>query len=650
MSRVSLLFGLSLGTLAMSAPAALAESPPAAPALSTPAAVVHAESVQAVCPPAPLGHAQCAAEVLVWRASGALVRPHPADRRSALTIVADRRRRAAPSSALAQSPPQPGTPAYLQQAYDLTYLSATQGSGRTVAIVDAFGYPAAASDLATFRSANGLPPCTVASGCLQIVGENGASSPLPPPQASWEVEQATDLDAVSALCPNCRIVLVEASSTAWGDLVAAIRTAAAMGATQISNSWTTVAANPPASSLSFPGVSLVAASGDNGYVGTSGDSYPAAYPGVLAAGGTSLQPASNPRGFSETAWSGAGSGCDTKIAKPAFQGSIGCSGRAYADLSADADPHTGLGVYDSSDGGWLLAGGTSLASPLIAAYEAISGLGGTSPGWAYANGGSLNQPLSGSNGSCPVLQTFLCEAGGGYGGPTGTGSISGALVSGAPGIGGPGQNGANGPSYVQSVTGSSATLAGGVYANRADTTYTWDYGTTSAYGQSTPPVDIGSGQAPVPATGTLSGLVPSTLYHYRLAATNSLGTSYGYDYTFTTPGGAPVNMVAPRVLGDPRPAQPLSASIGQWTAVGTTSFAWELERGGVWSPIPGAASGTFVPSAAQVGLLVRVRVTETTPSGQASATSAPSRVEPAAPHPDRALGPALRRHRRRRRR
>ena len=158
----------------------------------------------------------------------------------------------------------------------------------------------------------------------------------------------------------------------------------------------------------MPGIDVVAATGDHGYPGAGVDNYPAAFAGVTAAGGTSLSPASSGqggRGFAESAWSlsngwGGSSGCDVRLAKPLYQSDSGCAGRAYADVSADADPATGLKIYDSGNGGWLLMGGTSLATPLVAAYYAITGLSATTPQWAYTSSALLNDPASGSNGSC----------------------------------------------------------------------------------------------------------------------------------------------------------------------------------------------------------------------------------------------------------
>ncbi len=503
-------------------------------------------------PPAP-GQASCDANIAVLRSSGALVRPrvHP---QKALTDVQQRRGSGrlsrvavqiggtgpvSPADASAGQPaPAAGTPAWLQQAYDLSYLSATQGAGDTIAVIDAYDDPTAESDLGIFRSTYGLPACTTANGCFKKVNQWGYARSLPAPNSGWETEEALDLDAVSSLCPNCHIILVEARSASEADLAQAMSEGVKLGANQLSNSWSIVSTTPLTDRFTWSGVATVAATGDYGYhdhldpYNPPGDAYPAAAPGVTAAGGTTLAAANVARGFGEAAWSSAGSGCDTAEPKPSYQSDPGCAGRSYADVSADADPNTGLGVYDTGSGGWVLVGGTSLATPLIAAGEAVTGVAGSTPQWAYTDQALLNDPISGSNGACPAGIFGICNAGPGYDGPTGVGSISGQVATGGPGIGGPPMS--NGLSYAASVTATSASMVGGVYPNGSDTTYWWQYGPTTAYGQVTPSTDVGFGTAPVPVSDTLSGLSPSTTYHYRLVASNSAGTTYGYDYALTT--------------------------------------------------------------------------------------------------------------------
>jgi hypothetical protein len=496
--------------------------------------------------------AACLAEVLGVRGTRSFV--HPRLRRAASPdrLAFGRRRaqrsRAAASAAAvaAASAPQPGTPAYLQQAYDLAYLSQTSGGGETVAIVDAFDDPNAEADLAAYRAEFSLPACTSAGGCFSKVNQTGGRFYPPSVNSGWALETSLDLDAVSALCPNCRIVLVEANSDSLSDLAAAQAEAARLGPNVISDSWGVTMSGRTAAqtfagsgTYTFPGITTVAASGDDGYLGSGTDNYPAAMGDVTAAGGTTLEPASssgvqNARDFTELAWSGSGSGCATRVPKPTWQTDTGCSGRAYNDLSADADPATGMQVYDAGQGGWVVVGGTSEATPLIAAYYALLGSAAQGPAWAYANAGLLNDPSSGTNGSCYSSFAYICQGATGYDGPSGAGSISGAVATGAPGIGGPGTNG----SYTQSASATTAQLQGGVYPNGSDTTYWWEYGTTTGYGQQTAAVDIGSGNAAVSVIDSLQGLAPGTTYHYRLVAQNSLGTEYGYDFTLTTTGAA----------------------------------------------------------------------------------------------------------------
>ncbi len=179
-------------------------------------------------------------------------------------------------------------PSSLQLAYNLP--STTAGGGRTVAIVDAYEDPNAASDLAAYRSQYGLPACTAASGCFTKVNELGQASPLPVASGStgWATEESLDIDMVSAICPNCRILLVEANTPATSDLGTAVNSAVSLGAKFISNSYG--ASESPAetgydsSYYNHPGVAITAAAGDDGY----GVEFPAASPHVVAVGGTSL--------------------------------------------------------------------------------------------------------------------------------------------------------------------------------------------------------------------------------------------------------------------------------------------------------------------------------------------------------------------------
>ena len=509
-----------------------------------------ATRVQNACGSAPAGHVRCDAQVLV---SGVKAEPvHP--KIDTITTGTHSHVVSHAATTSASGEPQPASPLYLQQAYDLTALSATRGANQTVAVVDAYNDPSAASDLATFRADSGLSACTAASGCFRVLNQLGATSPLPASNSSWSVEESLDVDAVSALCPNCKIVLVEASSTTNGDMQAAIQAAVSAGANIVSNSWSTQGTRSPfTSSFSYPGVSVLAAAGDDGTAPAGQSAYPAALPSVTAVGGTTLDAGTaSARGFLETAWDDTGSGCDTYESAPAWQPQTGCAGRAYNDISADGDPNTGLDVYDSQDGGWLQVGGSSLASPLAAAYEAVTGVSGTTPQWAYSDESLLNGVDSGSNGTCAIA--LICNAGSGWNGPGGAGSISGDVVQGAPGIGGPDVSGAS-ATYTESVSSNSAALQGGVYPNGESTSYYWQYGTSTAYGSQTSTVTVPAGPGAVSVTGTLTALAPATTYHYRLVASNASGTSYGYDFTLNT-AAAPVENVVTKVVAKPVKHEP----------------------------------------------------------------------------------------------
>jgi hypothetical protein len=330
-------------------------------------------------------------------------------------------------------------PANLQSAYDLP--SATAGSGETVAVVDAYDDPDAASDLATYRADWGLPAC--GTGCFEKVNQNGATSPLPAAAGSngWDVEESLDLDMVSAICPNCHIILVEANSATTANLGAGVNAAVSLGADFVSNSYGgSESSSDPTYDTDYykhPGVAVTASAGDDGY----GVSYPAASQYVTSVGGTSLSQASNARGWTESVWStstteGTGSGCSADDAKPSWQTDTGCSKRTDNDVAAVADPNTGVAVYDTySEGGWLEVGGTSASSPIIASVFALAGTpaAGTYPSsYIYQHTSDLFDVTSGSNGSCSPA--YLCTAEVGYDGPTGWGTPDGtaAFTSGTP--------------------------------------------------------------------------------------------------------------------------------------------------------------------------------------------------------------------------
>jgi subtilase family serine protease len=316
-------------------------------------------------------------------------------------------------------------PADLQSAYR---TSATAGNASyTIAIVDAYGYASAEDDLAVYRSQFGLPACTTANGCFKKYNQNGVQGSYPREDTGWAQETALDLDMASAMCPNCHIILVEATNNSLANLAAAVNKAVQLGADAVSNSYggSESGTGSYETAYNHPGVAITVSSGDNGY----GVEFPAASPHVTAVGGTSLTRASNSRGWNETAWSGAGSGCSAVFAKPTWQNDALCGRRTVADVSAVANPSTGVAVYGPSTrkrSGWMVFGGTSVSAPLIAGVYGANGGAANYGGDPYGQVSALYDVTSGSNGSCSG--TYLCTATGGYDGPTGLGTPNGATA------------------------------------------------------------------------------------------------------------------------------------------------------------------------------------------------------------------------------
>jgi hypothetical protein len=324
----------------------------------------------------------------------------------------------------------------LVKAYKLPSTSTT----RNVAVVDAYNDPNAVSDYNTYRSSWGLAACNTSTeaGCLTVTNQNGAASPLPTNSGTtgWATEESLDVDMVAAICPKCHVFLVEANGPQISALGTAVNSAVSvLGADYVSNSYgasdSSSDSTYDADYYNHSGVAVTASAGDSGY----GVEYPAASQYVTAVGGTTLHKnASVTRGWKETVWGsasggeGTGSGCSTNEAKPSWQtGSPGCSGRTNNDVSSDANPNTGVAIYDTYDqGGWLEVGGTSVSSPTIASVFALAGVpaAGTYPSsYPYADPSALFDVTSGANGSCSPA--YLCHAEVGYDGPTGLGTPDG---------------------------------------------------------------------------------------------------------------------------------------------------------------------------------------------------------------------------------
>ncbi|MFF3515829.1 S8 family serine peptidase [Streptomyces sp. NPDC002573] len=328
------------------------------------------------------------------------------------------------------------TPLQLRSAYKLPYNG---GKGQTVVIISDGHSPTAESDLAVYREQFGLPSCTTTNGCFRVVDKD-YQTPVTNPGTSrtTTIETALDVDAVSATCPLCKIVVVETDAADQQSALPmfdgnynAIHTG---GAKYISNSWTLGSEYPQEvgdnAAWDNPGGAVTFATGDWGFagIGGAGVGYPATASNVVAVGGTSLYPASNQRGWTESAWSGSGSGCSAYEPAPAWQEAesqaAGCNGhRVEADMAVAADPdHGGLAIYSSANGGWLQVGGTSEAAPIAATMFAMAGT--SDPDGAasrlYSRPWAVNDVTTGSTGTCtPVI---LCTAGPGWDGPTGVGS------------------------------------------------------------------------------------------------------------------------------------------------------------------------------------------------------------------------------------
>ena len=439
-------------------------------------------------------------------------------------------------------------PSSLISAYKLP----SGGTGQTVGIVDAMDDPNAESDLATYRSQFGLPACTTANGCFRKVNQNGQASPLPATDTGWAGEISLDVDMVSAICPNCHIVLVEATSPSIQNLGTSVNTAVALGAKYVSNSYgggeSGSEAADDSSFYHHAGVAVTASTGDGGF----GISYPASSQFVTAVGGTTLNTASNSRGWTETAWSGAGSGCSSDETKPTFQNvTTGCTRRADADVSAVANPSTGVAVFQTfGANGWQVYGGTSVSSPIIASVYALAGTpgaGDTPAAYPYSHAASLFDVTSGSNGSCSPA--VLCTAGAGWDGPTGLGTPNGtAAFNAGGGGGGPTPVAANNPGNQNGTVGTAASVQ--LSATGGTPPYTWTAsglptGLSISSGGLISGTPSAAGTFNVTATARdNAGATGSTSFNWTIAATGGGGGCAGIAAWSATTSYVPNNVVS----------------------------------------------------------------------------------------------------------
>jgi len=492
---LALASSLSITGLAIAAPAEATLSPAS-------------YAVSALCSTPSPGHAGCLGLRLVAKAPMSLPDTRALPQRARSSSA-----RSSPAVEFDEPIEESLTPGNLRSGYNLSGTPAP-ASTQTIGLVDAYDDPTAAADLEHYSSQFGLPACGEKEGCFRKVNEEGAASPAPPADAGWAQEIATDVEIAHGICPSCHILLVEANSNSYSDLFAAEETAALLGASEISNSWG--GGEPPSDSPAFnhPGIVITASAGDNGYRNWLEEpesrftEYPASSPHVVAVGGTRLiLKGAAKRWASETVWNdggesaghkewagAGGGGCSERFsAAPWQQGiadwsSIGCGARrAVADVSADADPYTGVAIYDSTentegDKGWGVIGGTSVSSPIIASVFALAG-GAQDVAYPaktlYENEvrapGSLHDVTSGSNGEClrPFNRTTgasgcslseqaqscaaagICLAGPGYDGPSGVGTPDGigAFQAPSPQSGGEGGGGTPSPQPILAPSG-----------------------------------------------------------------------------------------------------------------------------------------------------------------------------------------------------
>ncbi len=371
----------------------------------------------AACAPAPLGYSTCLVHVL---------RSRPAQHgRSGA--------HGDPKSA-----PNGLSPHEVATAYG---FATTGGSGSTLAVVDAYGDPAITADLDAFSSQYGLRPCTTSDKCLTKVNQVGGTKTATAPHRTtgWALETSLDVEWAHALAPNADVLLVEATSNDDTDLLAAVRYAAtkaqyvtmAWGGTEFAGETTLDAA------FANPNVSYFAAAGDS----ASELSYPATSPDVVAVGGTTLTvTAATGAWKSETAWATAGGGCSKyeraappQAAYPTYdQQGASCSGkRAVPDLSLDANPSDGVAVYDTEGyAGWLVVGGTSASTDMVAAHAAETGEH-VDATLVYGGTMKLYNVTTGSNGHPCEKGYNLCAGLGSWN--TAVGSTAAVLGSGGTG-------------------------------------------------------------------------------------------------------------------------------------------------------------------------------------------------------------------------
>jgi subtilase family serine protease len=315
-------------------------------------------------------------------------------------------------------------PASIESVYGFS-TSLTAGAGQTIAIVDAYDDSRAERDLGTFASTYHLPACTTNNGCFTKVNQTGGTR-YPRSNAGWALEISLDVQWAHAIAPGAKILLVEASTASLSNLMVAEDYASAH-AQFVSNSWGGNEFSRETNNDSHfvqPGVSFFVATGDNGL----GAQYPAASPNVISVGGTTLHFAGSGKLSSETGWSGSGGGCSAYEAASTAQAAfpqyahVNCGGnRATPDVALDADPASGVSVYDTTPyagrAGWFTVGGTSASTPMWAARSADAGVA-VNATYVYGSSITYRDITSGNNGAACLVGYDLVTGRGSWTGST----------------------------------------------------------------------------------------------------------------------------------------------------------------------------------------------------------------------------------------
>jgi hypothetical protein len=500
-------------------------------------------------------------------------------------------------------------PAYLQSAYNAP--SSDHGSGKTIAIVDAYDDPNAETDLTAYRTQFGLPDCTAGNGCFQKVDQTGGTN-YPTYNSSWSYEIALDTDMVSALCPNCHIMLVEATTSSIANLGAAENEAATLGADVISNSWGTPdmgnGATYDALYFTHPGIPMTAASFDTG----DGVSYPAASTNVVAVGGTSLDQTTDDgtRNATETAWSGGESGCDALETKPAWQSDPDCAGRTVADVSAVADPTTPVWMYE--DGTWYKAGGASAAAGIVASFYGLAAASDDpAASLLYSHSGSLNDITSGSNGSCGG--SYFCTAQAGYDGPTGLGTPNGITAFGGEPT--PPSNTVLPAMSGTIAVGATISISNGTWTGTPRITFAYQWQQCDANGENCSDIEGATSNHYVAVDAdegsTLRAVVTATNLVDSISATSDASAVVGAMQ-------APVNDVVPTIANVGFTGAVLQ-NAGTWSGSDATSTTYQWQRcdagGNNCVDIGGATNDNYQFVIADAAHTVRITVSESNDAG-----------------------------------